>query len=131
MREVADRKHRANWLIELLPVKRNRGVDPRPGPRGERGYGRSATLIAKVVQVDLAGARGFGHLREIEARVCALHGKDKPMREVLHSGKVMFGVDGRDNVETLTARGLQEAFQPKLLQARTDVARSLSDRGPG
>src|SRR6185437_6832480 len=126
-----DAEDRAFVELEGGPGKRQRDGAADAGAGRERGDGGGSALVAQVVEVDFAGAGGLGHLGEVERGVGALHGEDEIMRGFFDGGPVMPGVDGGDDVETLAAGGLKEAFEAGALEALADLGGGGTEGGPG
>src|SRR5580698_1964388 len=120
--EVGDAKDGAVGQLEGIPWKRQRdgAADSRAGR--VRCDSSSAAFVAEVVEVDLSGACGLGHLGDIERGVGALHSEDEVVGGFFDGEPIVFGCDGRNDVKALAAGGLEEAFEAGTLEALTDVS---------
>ena len=86
----------------------------RPRTRRKDGDRRRDPVVAQVIEIDLARARGFGGLGEIVLRRIALHGGAEVASETLGDGPVgdvALREKRRDHMQTLPAGRLAESLE--------------------
>src|SRR6202041_2413750 len=90
------------------------------GAGRKRGDGGGPALVAQVVEENLAGAGGLGHLREVELWVGALHHENEVVGEGLDLGPFAVGLGGRDDVDAFATGGLDEGLEAEILHEVAD-----------